>query len=162
PPAVLRRLSRPDRLALGAVDEALRHAALDARLRAEAALLVGATTGGMLETEEAYRRWRDGGPRPPAGSRGLGTSLASSGAATAQAFGLFGPQDTISTACSSSALAIARGAELVERGLVRVAVAVGTDALCRLTYAGFDALQALDPERCRPFDRERRGLTLGE
>src|SRR5262245_16501786 len=56
PSAVCRRLSRPDRLALGAVDEALRHAALDARLRADAALLVGATTGGMLETEEAYRR----------------------------------------------------------------------------------------------------------
>jgi 3-oxoacyl-[acyl-carrier-protein] synthase II len=37
-----------------------------------------------------------------------------------------------------------------------------TDGLCRLTYAGFDALQALDPERCRPFDRERRGLSLGE
>ena len=162
PPAMRRRLSRPDRLALGAVDEALRHAALEERVRATAALLVGATTGGMLETEEAYRRWRSGSTRRLAVSRVLATSLASSGVAIAQAFGIFGPQDTISTACSSSALAIARGAELVERGSVRVAVAVGTDALCRLTYAGFDALQALDPERCRPFDRDRRGLTLGE
>src|SRR5262249_4385395 len=41
-------------------------------------------------------------------------------------------------------------------------VALGTDGLCRLTQSGFDALQALDPERCRPFDRDRRGITLGE
>src|SRR5262245_16626584 len=52
PSAVRRRLSRPDRLALRAVEEALRHAGLDERQRADAALLVGATTGGMLETEE--------------------------------------------------------------------------------------------------------------
>jgi 3-oxoacyl-[acyl-carrier-protein] synthase II len=43
-----------------------------------------------------------------------------------------------------------------------VAIAIGTDGLCRLTYAGFDALQALDPEPCRPFDAARRGLSLGE
>jgi 3-oxoacyl-[acyl-carrier-protein] synthase II len=45
---------------------------------------------------------------------------------------------------------------------VPVALAIGTDALCRLTYAGFDALQALDPHGCRPFDRDRNGLSLGE
>ena len=42
------------------------------------------------------------------------------------------------------------------------AIAVGTDALCRITFAGFDALQTLDPQGCRPFDRDRAGLTLGE
>src|SRR2546428_8927397 len=45
---------------------------------------------------------------------------------------------------------------------VPVALARGTDGLCRLTYAGFDALQALDAEPCRPFDRDRCGLSLGE
>lgn len=162
PPSSQRRLSRPDRFALAAVEEALVQAALDARDRAAAAVVVGATTGGMFETEEAYRRWRAGLTPRLAASRVLGTSLASSGVAVAQAFGVFGPQETVSTACSSSALAIARAAELIERGRVAAAIAVGTDGLCRLTYAGFDALQALDPERCRPFDRERRGLTLGE
>jgi 3-oxoacyl-[acyl-carrier-protein] synthase II len=125
-------------------------------------LIVGATTGGMFETEEAYRRWREGHLPRLAVSRVLGTPLASSGVAVAAAFGIGGPQETVSTACSSSALAVARAAELIERGVVATAVAVGTDGLCRLTYAGFDALQALDPERCRPFDRDRRGLTLGE
>jgi 3-oxoacyl-[acyl-carrier-protein] synthase II len=79
-----------------------------------------------------------------------------------QALGVFGPRLTFSTACSSSALAVAAAAEAIARGRARVAVVVGTDQLCRVTYAGFDALQALDPEPCRPFDRDRRGLSLGE
>jgi 3-oxoacyl-[acyl-carrier-protein] synthase II len=162
PPATGRRLSRPDRLALAATGEALAAAGLAAAERAGAALVVGATTGGMFETEAAYRRWRAGETRRLAASRVLGTSLASSAVAVSQAFGVFGPQETVSTACSSSALAVARAADLIARGVVRTAVALGTDGLCRLTYAGFDALQALDPERCRPFDRYRRGLTLGE
>jgi 3-oxoacyl-[acyl-carrier-protein] synthase II len=162
PRATVRRLSRPDRLAIAAASQAVAQAGLAAGERAAAAVLVGATTGGMLETEEAYRRWRAGGTRRLRASRVLGTSLASSGVAIAQALGLFGPQETMATACSSSALAIARAGDLVRRGVVPAAVAVGTDALCRLTFAGFDALQALDPERCRPFDRHRRGLTLGE
>jgi 3-oxoacyl-[acyl-carrier-protein] synthase II len=162
PRATVRRLSRPDRLAIGAASEALAQAGLDAGERAATAVLVGATTGGMLETEEAYRRWRAGDTPRLRASRVLGTSLASSGVAISQALGLFGPQETMATACSSSALAIARAGDLVRRGVVPAAVAVGTDALCRLTFAGFDALQALDPERCRPFDRDRRGLTLGE
>jgi 3-oxoacyl-[acyl-carrier-protein] synthase II len=73
-----------------------------------------------------------------------------------------GPRRTVATACSSSALAVGLAAEAVRAGRAAVAVVVGTDQLCRLTYAGFDALQALDVEPCRPFDRDRRGLTLGE
>jgi 3-oxoacyl-[acyl-carrier-protein] synthase II len=162
PPATLRRLSRPDRFALAAVEQALAQSGLDAATRMRTALIAGATTGGMFETEAAYRRWREGGTRRLALSRVLATPLATSAVAASQACGIYGPQETVSTACSSSALAIARAAEMLVRGSGPAAVAVGTDGLCRLTYAGFDALQALDPERCRPFDRERRGLTLGE
>jgi 3-oxoacyl-[acyl-carrier-protein] synthase II len=79
-----------------------------------------------------------------------------------QGLGLFGPRVTFSTACSSSALAVAAAAAAIRQGRTAIALAVGADQLCRLTYAGFDSLQALDPEPCRPFDRDRRGLTLGE
>ena len=41
-------------------------------------------------------------------------------------------------------------------------LAGGTDAHCKMTYAGFNALQALAPDVCRPFDRRRAGLSLGE
>jgi 3-oxoacyl-[acyl-carrier-protein] synthase II len=162
PRATVRRLSRPDRFALAAAAEACRAAGLDPALRRAAALFVGATTGGMFETEEVYRRRRAGHDRRFRLSRMLGTPLSTATGAVSQALGIYGPQATLSTACSSSALAVGMAAQAIERGEARVALAVGTDGLCRLTYAGFDALQALDPERCRPFDRARRGLSLGE
>jgi len=162
PPASARRLSRPDRFALAAATEACDAAGLDVALRRRAALYVGATTGGMLETEAVYRRRRAGEESRFRLSRLVATPLATACGVVSQALGLHGPQATVSTACSSSALAIALAAEAIRRGEAPVAVAVGTDGLCRLTYAGFDALQALDPDRCRPFDRHRQGLSLGE
>jgi 3-oxoacyl-[acyl-carrier-protein] synthase II len=69
---------------------------------------------------------------------------------------------TLCAACSSSALAIAEGAAWLAEGSVDVVLAGGGDGLCRLTFFGFDALGALDPEPCRPFDVARRGLGLGE
>jgi 3-oxoacyl-[acyl-carrier-protein] synthase II len=162
PPAGARRLSRADRLALAVADEAGRMAGLDDDLRRRAAIAVGATTSGMLETEEAYRRWRAGEQRRVRFSRFLGMPLSTAAAAVSQGLGMFGPRATVSTACSSGALAIVAAAGMVARGEAPVALALGVDVLCRLTYAGFDALQAIDPEPCRPFDVTRRGLSLGE
>ena len=162
PPATERRLSHADRMALAAATEACRDAGLDAPSRCTAAVYVGATTGGMRETEEAYRRFRGGQDARFRLSRLLGTPLSTAATVVSQALGLFGPRSTLSTACSSSALALAAAAEAVAGGRAPVALAIGTDQLCRVTYAGFDALQALDPSPCRPFDRERMGLSLGE
>jgi 3-oxoacyl-[acyl-carrier-protein] synthase II len=116
----------------------------------------------MFETEAVYARRRSGAERRFRLSRLVGTPLPTAAAVVAQGLGLFGPRETVSTACSSSALAIAMAGDAIRRGDTQVAIALGTDGLCRLTYAGFDALQALDPEPCRPFDAERRGLSLGE
>ena len=162
PVATARRLSRPDRFAFAAASEACRDAGLDTELRSAAALTLGATTGGMFESEEVYRRRQAGEAGRFRLSRLLGTSLTTATSVVSQTLGIYGPQTTVSTACSSSALAIALAAEAIRRGRARVALAVGTDGLCRLTYAGFDALQAIDPEACRPFDARRRGLSLGE
>lgn len=162
PPAVRRRLSRADRFALAAASQAVDDARLGGEPRRRAAVMVGATTGGMRETEEAYRRHRTGIDRRWRIGRMLGTALSTSAAAVSQGLGLFGARRTFSTACSSSALALAAGAEAIRRGRAEVVVVVGTDQLCRLTYAGFDALQALDAEPCRPFAADRRGLSLGE
>jgi 3-oxoacyl-[acyl-carrier-protein] synthase II len=161
-PAVQRRLSRSDRMALAAAGEACRMAGLDASLRETTGLCVGTTTAGMLGTEEEFRRWRAGEHRRIRWSQFAGMPLTTVGAAVSQALGVFGPRVTVSTACSSGALAITAAAGIVARGEAPVAIALGVDSLCRLTYAGFDALQALDPSPCRPFDGGRRGLSLGE
>src|SRR5439155_15496358 len=80
----------------------------------------------------------------------------------ARHLGVRGPRTTIMTACSSSATAIGYAADRIRLGQVEVALAGGAEGLCRLTYAGFGCLRATSPEPCRPFDAERKGLTLGD
>lgn len=150
--------SRPDRFGLQAAFEAVAHAGLDARALADAAVVFGTGTGGLATTEAFVK---DGGgpasllvPHQPASVTDL----------VARHLGARGPRTTIMTACSSSATAIGYAADRIRLGHVDVALAGGAEGLTRLTYAGFGCLRATAPgdEPCRPFDAERKGLTLGE
>jgi 3-oxoacyl-[acyl-carrier-protein] synthase II len=155
------RRSRADRLALGAAREALEDAGLSRAERAEAALVVGAVGGGMLEAEAWY--WeRCRGGRPPARPTPRSTLPFSHAEALGNAFGLEGPRETLVMACSSGAAALALAGDLVADGVVGAALAGGVDALTRICFMGFNALKLLCPEPCRPFDRDRRGMSIGE
>jgi len=155
------RRSRADRLALAAAREAVEDSGLGPAERAGAALVVGAVGGGMLEAEAWYWRLRREGV---AGDRApLRSILPSSHAAVVgHALGLGGPRQTVVAACSSGAAALAVAAELVAGGVTPVALAGGADALTRICFLGFNALKLLDPAPCRPFDRDRRGMSIGE
>jgi len=155
------RRSRADRLALAAAREAVADAGLSRDERAAAALIVGAVGGGMLEAEAWY--WARSRGEPPRDVRGLRATFPLSHAAVVgAALGLGGPRETLVTACSSGAAALAVAAELVAAGEAPVALAGGVDALTRICFMGFNALRLLDPEPCRPFDRDRRGMSVGE
>jgi 3-oxoacyl-[acyl-carrier-protein] synthase II len=65
-------------------------------------------------------------------------------------------------ACSSSTIAISQAADAIRMGRLDAALAGGTDAIARLTFSGFNALKLMDPEPCRPFDRDRAGMNIGE
>lgn len=69
---------------------------------------------------------------------------------------------TISTACSSSANSIMMAAQMIENGMLDIAIAGGADGLSRFTLNGFNTLMILDRQFCQPFDQNRRGLNLGE
>lgn len=69
---------------------------------------------------------------------------------------------TISTACSSSANSIMMAAQMIENGMLDIAIAGGADCLSRFTLNGFNTLMILDKQPCQPFDNNRRGLNLGE
>ena len=155
------RRSRADRFALAAAREALEDAGLSRVERAEAALAIGAVGGGMLEAEAWYwERYR--GSRPPSRPTPRSTLPFAHAEALGNALGLEGPRETVVMACSSGAASVALAADLIADGVVATALAGGVDALTRICFMGFNALKLLCPEPCRPFDRDRRGLSIGE
>jgi 3-oxoacyl-(acyl-carrier-protein) synthase len=80
----------------------------------------------------------------------------------AAAHGAGGPVQCVSIACASGLVAIQQGAKLIQRGAADAVLVVGVDHLSAFVVAGFSALKAIDPNGCRPFDQNRRGLSPGE
>jgi len=68
----------------------------------------------------------------------------------------------ISSACASSTLALSLGASAIHRGEITCALVVGCDAVSEFVLSGFAALMAIDADGAKPFDADRRGVTLGE
>jgi 3-oxoacyl-(acyl-carrier-protein) synthase len=143
-------LPRTHQLALLAAREALGDGP------APDALIVGTTTGGILRTEAGLKA----GSRSPEDYRfhGLDTVALH----LAQVLGVHGPAMTISTACSSAAVALSVGHALLRAGLARRVLVGGADSLCRLTFHGFRSLQLLAPDGCAPLDVNRAGMTVAE
>ena len=162
--------SRTSELALVAAREALAQAGfrdVSSRPR-RIGLVVGGSTAGMLETESTLavilspEGELDPDVRTAALSRMLTHPLSAPTDRLARELGPFLRVRSLSSACSSGANALLVGASWLELGLVDAVLCGAADALCRVTLSGFNALGALDPEGARPFDRRRRGLTLGE
>ncbi|MGH7436690.1 MAG: beta-ketoacyl synthase N-terminal-like domain-containing protein, partial [Polyangiaceae bacterium] len=125
-------------------------------------LVVGSTTGGLFETELLLARLH-ADPRSTGAIQGLRLYPLSGAAETIdRSLGPFVRTRTISSACSSGANALVVAAAWLATGEVDAVLAGGCDSLCRLTVGGFNALGALDSEPCRPFDRRRKGTSLGE
>ena len=155
-----KRLSRTDLLAVFAAKEAIEQAGDIPRERA--IVSTGTSTGGLLEGEDYYfRRLIRGRRRAPA-SRVLQQPTSGPSDAVARTFGLGGGVVSNATACASAGAAIGMAADYLRSCHADVAIAGGSDALCRLTYSGFNVLQAVDPEPCSPFSASRKGITLGE
>ncbi len=166
-PASLARWDcRNNRLAwLGLNADGFLDAAADARRRfgaARVAVIVGTSTSSIAATEDAYRVLDADGRFPPV-LRSVSLHTPHSLANFVQdALGLEGPCLTVSTACSSSAKVFAVAERMLRLNLIDAAVVGGADSLCGSTLFGFNALQLVSPEPCRPFDVHRRGINLGE
>jgi 3-oxoacyl-(acyl-carrier-protein) synthase len=119
-------------------------------------VVIGTTTGGMHTTERLLKM-RNADPEAyrfhSAGS--VSEDLAAR-------YGCKGATLTVSTACSSGAVAIKIALEMLRTGRARIALAGGADSLCRLTYHGFNTLQLMDPQGARPLDKTRRGISVAE
>jgi len=78
------------------------------------------------------------------------------------AFGISAPCFVIANACASGTNAIGHAFECIQSGKYERVLTGGYDALSELVFVGFDSLQAATPEKCRPFDRDRTGMVIGE
>ena len=126
------------------------------------ALVIGTSTGGILETELAYLA------RTVTGSLPEGFDLDRQHAfhgvleVLRARTGATGPAYVVSTACSSSGKVLASARRLIAAGVADAVLAGGVDTLCQTTLRGFESLQALSRRACRPFSADRDGLSIGE
>ena len=125
-------------------------------------VFLGTSTSGLLQTELAYHRRGPDGALPADYLYATTQNAHSLAAFTAQALGLEGPSSVVSTACSSSAKVFGNAARLIEAGFIDAAVVGGVDSMCLTTLHGFNSLELLSPQICRPWDAGRNGLSLGE
>lgn len=125
-------------------------------------VFLGTSTSGLLQTELAYRHRRPDGALPDEFRYAETQNTHSVAAFVAAAFGLRGPSWVVSTACSSSAKVFGNAERMIAAGLIDAAVVGGVDSLCLTTLYGFNSLELLSPDICRPWDTRRGGLSIGE
>ena len=125
------------------------------------AVILGTSTSGIGEAEQALPHWQDSG-QWPAGFHYSQQEIGAPSRFLVHESGARGPSWTISTACSSSAKALASAARLLQAGIVDAVIAGGADSLCRFTIEGFTALESVSAARCNPFSRNRNGINIGE
>jgi len=125
-------------------------------------VIMGTSTSSIGRTEEAYTKLLPSGVISKKYWQPEVLSLHAPGAFVSAATGLLGPSMTISTACSSSAKVFASAARWISYGLVDAVVVGGVDGLCMSILYGFNSLELLSSSVCRPFDRRRNGINIGE
>jgi len=163
-PLERRRRSRGDRIGVRAASEAIADSGvLEGTVdRSRIGVFFGAGTADLLRNEDFFKTWITAGLSRTRPSDAWNHFPSTPVDVVAEAFGLEGPRGCIVAACSSSTIAIGRGVEAIRSGRADVVLAGGTDALSRLTYSGFNLLRLMDPVPCRPFDRSRNGMNIGE
>src|SRR5213594_3625096 len=153
-----RRLHRASHMMIQALKEVL---AQEPRFEPDLTV-IGTTSGGMSYGEHYYRSLRQAGDLRHAATWIANYPAQKPVIDAQQFFGISSPCQVIANACASGTNAIGHAFECVRLGRYQRVLAGGYDALSELVFTGFDSLQASTPEKCRPFDRHRTGMVLGE
>jgi 3-oxoacyl-[acyl-carrier-protein] synthase-1 len=143
-----------------ALKEALEESGINENRPGRVAFISGTTVGGMDKSEQYYTDFLSND------TKNLYIEAHDCGATTeliAKEYKVrFDLTTTISTACSSAANAVILGANLIKTGRVDAAVVGGSECISKFHFNGFNSLMILDKHQCRPFDKSRAGLNLGE
>ena len=126
-------------------------------------VFAGTSTSGLLQTETAYRhREPASGSLPPEFDYARTHNTYALGRFVRTVLGLAGPAFVVSTACAATSKVFATAARMIATGICDAAVVGGADTLCATTLLGFHALGVMAEEPCRPYDADRRGISIGE
>jgi 3-oxoacyl-[acyl-carrier-protein] synthase-1 len=126
-------------------------------------VFVGTSTSGILETELAYRQRNSATGRLPAAfDYARSHNTFSVAGFVSEYLALDGPAVALSSACATTAKVFGSAMRMIASGLCDAAIVGGADSLCLTTLYGFHSLNLLSASPCRPFDRERDGISIGE
>jgi 3-oxoacyl-[acyl-carrier-protein] synthase II len=156
------RYSRTDRLAMVAARDAVAEFTGSSSILRESGIVMASTVAGLTEIDPEITRGPAAWYRHGGLSRAATYPVSRVAASVGEHLGILGPACAVSVACASGAMAIALAANMLLDEAAPMVLAGGSDALCPFTLSGFNSLQALDPEPCRPFDQNRKGLNIGE
>ena len=156
-----RKMDRSSELVLAAFDQAVAMAKIDLHgvEPMRGAVVLGSTLGGSVTGFRYYRAAREGRRRP---SQLRDHSMHAPGYRLCIESGFLGPNLVLSTACTSSNLALAVAHDLVRTDKADVVITGGFDTMSQVSCSGFSVMRNVTPGICRPFDRNRDGLVLGE
>lgn len=158
----LKSLGRASQMAIAAIKLAIDDAKLKRREYSSAGVLLGTTMGETQILEELDKRWVNDG------EKGLEQYLITAYSSNTLSvnsgiyFSLSGPNLVMPTACSSANYAIGYGFDLIRSYESEIAFCGGVDAFSKVAFVGFNRLYAMAPEKCQPFDKNRKGMMLGE
>lgn len=157
-------IARASQLAAVAARLALADAGLDGAPSdpGRGGVMIGTTTGEACEVERLDDAIVAGRPQASDAAFVARYPCHVLAANVAREVGFGGPAAMIPAACAAGNYAIARAVDLLGQGRVDVVLAGGADPFSRITYAGFARLGAIAPDRCRPFDRDRKGMIPAE
>ena len=133
-----------------------------ARVPVPPMVALGTTLGGMTSGERYHGMYLRKGPSLARPSLVVGHLAQAQVLQVMDEFSLPGVPRVFLNACTSSANAIGHAFRAIRGGRAQVALCGGYDALCVFGFTGFHSLQALTTDVCRPFDRNRDGLSIGE
>ncbi|HWS39656.1 MAG TPA: beta-ketoacyl-ACP synthase [Arenimonas sp.] len=125
------------------------------------AIILGTSTSGISDTESAIKQLHINNKLPAEFNYHI-QEMADPARFLADYFKITGPAYVISTACSSSALALMSAKRLLQLNLADTVICGGVDSLCQTTLHGFASLEAISATPCNPFSANRKGINIGE
>jgi len=157
-------LDRFSQLSILAAKQAVDDADLtDDKALVNAATVIGSAAGSKNTDEEVYKKiYKDDRPRvhPLAIPKGMHSAVASN---ISKHLGIKGPVFSVSSACSSGAHAVIQGSMMIQQGLVDIALVGGSDApFPYVLLKAWEAMRIVSNDVCRPFSKNRNGMSLGE